>query len=256
VNISPNTLLVGKVCHLIDTVDSTQTFLKNLYANSRPIDGTVILSYNQTSGYGQRKSTWQGQSGMNIALSCLFLPAFLSAKDHFFLTMAVALAVKSTLRNLTGKAIYIKWPNDIIVDDLKIAGILIETNLQQSSINTVFAGIGLNVKQKDFGVLKNKATSMELATNNSYDLDQVARVLMEWLDKYYLQLKSGKYDDLLGEYNNSLYLRDQHVNLQDSKGLTRSVLFKGVERDGKVSVMIGEKSESFIHGVVRILYSG
>lgn len=253
-SIYPNTLFVGKVLRLLPQVNSTQTFLMNLYANSSPIEGSVILSYNQQNGYGQRNSTWESMEGQNIALSCLFLPAFLSAQNHFYLSMAVALAVKTTVRNLTGKSTFIKWPNDIIVNHSKIAGILIESQLRQNNIQKAYCGIGLNVKQISFGSLQWKATSLELCTNHHFELDNVAQILMEWLEKYYLLLKAGKFDKIVQEYNEALYKRTQRISLQHANGEIIESILKGVSPEGKVQILHNNREEEFIHGVVRILY--
>jgi BirA family biotin operon repressor/biotin-[acetyl-CoA-carboxylase] ligase len=254
VSIYPNTLFVGKVLRILPQVDSTQTFLMNLYANSSPIEGSVILSYNQENGYGQRNSSWESMEGQNIALSCLFLPAFLAAQKHFYLSMAVALAVKTTVRNLTGKSTSIKWPNDIMVNHSKIAGILIETQLRQNNIQRAYSGIGLNVNQTSFGLLQWKATSLELCTKHHFDLDNVSQILMEWLEKYYLLLKAGKYDLILNEYNNALYKRNQRISLQHINGDISESILKGVSPDGKVQILHNNVEEEYIHGMVRILY--
>ena len=121
----PNTLFVGKVCVKLDSVASTQTYLKNLYAKSKPIEGTAILSYNQTAGYGQRNNSWETQNGLNIALSLVLLPAFLNPDKQYYLSMAVALAVKKAVEELSQQKVKLKWPNDIMVGDRKISGILI-----------------------------------------------------------------------------------------------------------------------------------
>ena len=65
-NIFPNTLFVGKVCTYLNSVDSTQTYLKDMYANTAPTEGTVIMTYDQLSGYGQRESRWVGDKGKRL----------------------------------------------------------------------------------------------------------------------------------------------------------------------------------------------
>ena len=251
----PNTLFVGKVCVKLDSVASTQTYLKNLYAKSKPIEGTAILSYNQTAGYGQRNNSWETQNGLNVALSLVLLPAFLNPDKQYYLSMAVALAVKKAVEELSQQKVKLKWPNDIMVGHRKISGILIESNVYNSRVEKSYVGIGLNVNQVDFGLLKNNATSLSNISGREYDLDQVSILLMEWVERYYLQIKAGRLTQIFEEYHEALYKRNEFITLQHSDGKTSIALLKGVEENGKLQVE-HENSEvrSYLHGEVQINY--
>lgn len=251
----PNTLFVGKVCEHLPTVASTQTYLRNLYTKSRPAEGTAILSYNQTGGYGQRNASWQARPEAGVAISLIFYPAFLTGSNQFLLSMAMALAVKTAVRNLTGKACLIKWPNDIMVDGKKVSGILIETHISEQNIEYAIVGIGLNVKQQDFGDLDGLAASLEQLTGNSYDMDRVSCTLMEWVEKYYLSLRGRRYDEIVRSYNESLYRKDQWVELYDRDNEVFPAMIRSVDDHGRLIVTIEDGTDAkFVHGSIRIKY--
>ena len=250
----PNTLFVGKVCVKLDSVASTQTYLKNLYAKSKPIEGTAILSYNQTAGYGQRNNSWETQNGLNIALSLVLLPAFLNPDKQYYLSMAVALAVKKAVEELSQQKVKLKWPNDIMVGDRKISGILIESNLFNSRVEKSYVGIGLNVNQIDFGSLKSTATSLSNISGKEYDLDHVCIMIMEWVERYYLQIKAGRLKELFEEYDEALYKKNEYITLLHSDDMTSKVLLKGVEENGKILVMHENGDlRAYLHGEVQIM---
>ena len=251
----PNTLFVGKVCICLDTIPSTQTYLKTLYAKSKPIEGTAILSYDQTNGYGQRNAAWMGEKGSNVALSIILYPNFLSYINAFYLSLAVAISVKKAVEQISGKSAYIKWPNDLMLDDRKVGGILIETSFQNSGIEKAYCGIGLNVNQTQFGDLKAKATSLLLSTGITYDLDEVSIKMMEWIEKYYLQLKAGKHKEILEEYNQSLHQKDEIVYLKRMDNNYFNAKLLRVNEEGRLELqMENNTQETFLHGEIQITY--
>lgn len=252
----PNTLFVGKVCIFLDTVPSTQTYLKTLYAKSKPIEGTAILSYDQTNGYGQRNAPWIGEKGSNIALSLILYPNFLSYNKAFFLSMAIALSVKKAVDQCLHLTTHVKWPNDLMLNERKVAGILIETSLNNSAIEKAFCGIGINVNQQEFGELNHIATSMKIATGLNFELDEVSKVLMEWIEKYYFQLKAGRYTEVLQEYNDVLHRKGELIDLRkQNEGIFKAKLL-GVTEEGKLELQLADGTIStFLHGEVQINYS-
>ncbi len=253
-NISPNTLFVGKVCTHLNSVDSTQTYLKNMYANIAPTEGTVIMTYDQLAGYGQRESAWVGDSGRSVALSTILYPVFLSPVQQFYLSMAVALAVRQAVSFFSEKPAYIKWPNDIIVSGKKISGILIETILRMNKVKCAFIGVGLNVLTRSFGNIDYKAISLNDVSDKAFDLDEVAKSLMENIERYYLKVKSGKYETILNEYNGYLFRRGEVIALEDSHGEGFTAKLIGVDKLGMIRLEVDNETKEYVYGAVRIRY--
>ncbi|MFT7154174.1 MAG: BirA family biotin operon repressor/biotin-[acetyl-CoA-carboxylase] ligase, partial [Alteromonas macleodii] len=126
---TPN-LFIGSVCIRLERVDSSNNYARELIRDKMPIEGTVIVANEQTSGRGQRANTWFSEPKSNLTCSYILRPVFLAAKNQFVLSAAVALAVFETVYQfIPNNTLRIKWPNDILVGDKKIAGILIENTL-------------------------------------------------------------------------------------------------------------------------------
>jgi BirA family biotin operon repressor/biotin-[acetyl-CoA-carboxylase] ligase len=112
------------------------------------LEGTVVITDNQYSGRGQRGNLWISEPGKNLTFSVLLKPN-VRPDQQFVLTQVVALAVADYITTKTN-AVKIKWPNDILVSDKKICGILIESSLSGAVVQFVIAGAGLNINQTVF----------------------------------------------------------------------------------------------------------
>ena len=109
-----------------------------------------------------------------------------------------------------GTKVKVKWPNDIYVGDRKICGILIENSIRGNLIENTVVGIGFNVNQVEFEV--DKATSLAELTLEDYDLMNVLESIIRSVEKYYLKLRSGKFDEIRKEYLSNLYwLNETHL---------------------------------------------
>ena len=132
---------------LVRETASTNTYLsgvKNVLPN-----GSVVYTTNQTAGRGQRGNSWESEPGKNITFSLLLKGLTLPAKEQFYISEAVSLAIVKVLSRYA-EGFSIKWPNDIYYYDSKICGILIENTLLGSTISHSVAGVGLNVNQEKF----------------------------------------------------------------------------------------------------------
>lgn len=134
--------------HTLPSVQSTNTWAKEHAATLS--HGEVVLTHCQTSGRGQRGNSWEAEPGKNLTFSLFLIPAALPPARQFEISEAVALGVAETVERHIGRTVRVKWPNDIYVDDRKIAGILIEHSLSGNRIAHTVAGVGLNVNQTRF----------------------------------------------------------------------------------------------------------
>ena len=127
----------------LEETDSTNRYLKQLVREERPEEGSLVIADYQTEGRGQMGNSWYSGRGDNLLFSLLIYPRQLPANESFILSRVTSLALKNLLDSFTDD-IRIKWPNDIYWKDKKIAGILIENDIQGKEIdNTV---IGQNVR--------------------------------------------------------------------------------------------------------------
>ncbi len=137
-----DTRFIGKGEKLLylPVVDSTNTFAKQL-AYERPDEGLVVLTDSQTAGKGRQGRRWVDISGCNVLSSTLLRPIF----PPHFLVMIASLAVVDAIFETCAVSASIKWPNDVLVGERKVAGILIETSHDRSGHLLAILGIGVNV---------------------------------------------------------------------------------------------------------------
>jgi BirA family biotin operon repressor/biotin-[acetyl-CoA-carboxylase] ligase len=212
---------------------STNDEASRLIQNSNVLEGTVVITENQTSGRGQRGNTWFSEPGKNLTFSILIKPSFLTVKNQFSLNVAFSLGLFDYLTKALGAGVKVKWPNDIYVNGKKICGILIENHIQAQHIQHSIVGIGLNVNQRQH--LVPTATSMNLENWKDYNLEEVLPKLLESLEKRFLQLRSQDFKKLNDDYLASLYWRgEQH--LFKSKDNTFEGTILGIDETGKLEV--------------------
>jgi BirA family biotin operon repressor/biotin-[acetyl-CoA-carboxylase] ligase len=233
-------LFVGHSLVKLHEVDSTNTYLKDLLSNSKPlIEGTVIMADYQTSGRGQKDNVWESEKGANLTFSVLFRPSFLDVNQQFQLNKAISLGVSDVLIEILGESSKIKWPNDIYFQDKKIGGILIENTIKGNFLKESIVGIGLNVNQKEFGLNNNRATSLSKILHQDYHLDKLLSQLCNRIESRYLQLKAGKNLLLNIDYLDRLFrLNELHryeIDNQNFKGI-----IKGVTPTGRLTIQLSD----------------
>lgn len=200
-----NNLFIGQHRIHLSEVDSTNNYARTLLRDKMPIEGTVVTTDKQTNGRGQRTNSWVTEPNMNLTCSYILRPAFLAAKDQFLLSASVALAVFDLISaEIDEGPVKIKWPNDILVGEKKIAGILIENSLRGRNLDNSIVGIGLNVNQVDFEQGLN-ATSLLSESSNEMKVDNVLRTLNKHLEARYLKLRNGNHTSILSELNRNLF---------------------------------------------------
>lgn len=225
------TLFTGKIQHFEDEIGSTNDWAAQALKSSKVIEGTVFRAGNQTSGKGQRGRVWISEQNVNILSSFVFYPNFLKSNNQFVLVQLVSLAIKDLLSSYVMDEVRIKWPNDIYVNDLKIAGVLIESTMKGSYLASSILGIGLNVNQRLFEDAPN-ATSLILETGRGFNLDMLMSELSFYLEKRYLQVKNNL-KSLDTEYGESLYKKEEICDF--NLGVEQhQLVVKGVDDSGQI----------------------
>jgi len=217
-------------------VDSTNTFLKNLVSNSKPLpEGTVIMAESQYAGRGQQQNGWHSQAGKNLTFSLLLNPSFLPVTQQFDLTRVISLGVFNALEALLGDRLKIKWPNDIYYGDKKLGGILIENLLQGSLIKQAVIGIGINVNQLEFPDWVPNPISINQILQQDYDLQLLLSQICRHIEAWYLKLRAGKTELIREAYLNSMYWLNE-THLFRSNGDVFSGKIKNIENNGLLVV--------------------
>lgn len=238
----------------LDEIDSTNSYAARLLHDEVPEEGTVIIANYQNAGKGQRGSRWESDFHKNLLASYILYPTFLDLKDHFLLNQAIALALHDFLQNLTTAKIAVKWPNDIMVQDSKIGGVLIENAVRNARIVHSIIGIGLNVNQEKFSNFQPPAISLLMLEHKTFDIPEVLKHLNVSLDKWYTQLQLGNHSRIRSEYLKVLY-RNQQAAFYERNGERFEGVITGVKDDGRLEISaVDGKVFLFNNKEVKFLY--
>ncbi len=236
-----NSLFIGKKLQYLPHCHSTNKVAAELLTKSNPPEGMVVLTENQTAGKGQRGNHWESEPGKNLTFSIILYPNLLLIKDQFYLNMIISLGVADALKTELGIDVKVKWPNDILVNDKKISGILIENALRSTAIEHAIVGIGLNVNQTMFPV--EKATSMAELTLMNYDLNNVFNQVIQSIEKYYLLIRSGDLKRIKQAYLSNLYWINE-VHLFESDGVFSGQIVD-IDDGGKLVVESNQQRDAY-----------
>lgn len=213
--------VLGQRLIFFEETDSTNTALKKMANNAAP-EGTLALADIQTAGRGRRGKEWISLPNMGIWMSVLLRP-MLHPSQIQTITLAASIAVVRALDQFGVKGLGIKWPNDILINNKKVCGILTELSAEEDRIEWVILGIGLNVnhKEKDFpDDLKSIATSLRLYCENfkGFTRSQIASsIINELEDVYYTFMKKGS-SWVVEEWKKRNITLGNRVNLITSAG--------------------------------------
>jgi BirA family biotin operon repressor/biotin-[acetyl-CoA-carboxylase] ligase len=164
---------------VLSEVDSTQDAARDLALRGEPA-GLAVMALNQTLGRGSAGRQWISPPGKNLALSLLLRPR-ISAQDAPLLGMLTSIAAAETVEEHGVACAKLKWPNDVIVDGLKIAGVIAEARLNGRDLKFVIVGVGLNVNAAadDFPrELRGTATSLLMAAGKQADIKDIAQTFL------------------------------------------------------------------------------
>jgi len=220
----------------LNATESTNDYLRLLYSKNNLQNRTVVVAKHQTKGRGQMGATWNSKGSNNLTFSIFIKGLDLSVEHKFYLSIATSLALLQSLKPLNLRQLHVKWPNDILADNKKIGGILIENILKGQNIAASIIGIGLNVNQQKFKYLP-KAISLKNITGVTYDLDFVLSDILKQLDKYLGFITDNKFTALKTEYESSLFRRKKPSTFKNEKGEIFTAYIQGVSNDGKLQLL-------------------
>ena len=222
--------------------------------------GTVVIADRQTCGKGRRGRSWHTPGNTSIAMSFLLKPQ-LEAEYASMLTLVQAMAVAEAVEEVTALKSQIKWPNDILINEKKVCGILTEMNLSGSEIASIIIGTGINVNQESFPEeIREIATSLKNESGKAQCREKLIGVLCEKFEQYYEQFLTTKdLSCIMEEYNTRLISAGRDVRVLDPKGeytgeaigINARGELQVRQDDGKIiNVYAGEVSVRGIYGYV------
>lgn len=238
----------------LDATPSTNDFLKALLSKQFVENFTVVTTDNQTSGRGQMGAVWEVESGKNLTFSVLVKDVLPDINTIFHLNVLVAVCLTEVLEQLKIPNLAIKWPNDILADNKKIAGILIENSLKSNGEIVSVVGIGLNVNQKNFDDLP-KAGSLSGILNKEFDKDEILISIVENLKRNVALLQNKNYDLFWDKYNRKLFKKGFPMPFEDKDGFRFMGIIHGVTSNGKLEILMEDDSvKTFEIKEIQMLY--
>ncbi len=205
---------IGSTIEHFQEIDSTNIYLKD---NGYDLDdGHIVYADYQSLGRGRLARKWENERGQNVSMSVLVKPDVV-IHEVPKITQVAAAAIWQTLSNYNVKA-QIKWPNDIIVNDKKICGILVESKLNGMKADYVVVGMGLNVNTEVYPEsIKDKAISLYQVTNEKYLIENVISNIIDSFELIYNQFINGNNSYLnICRENSYLLGREVTVNIDNS----------------------------------------
>jgi BirA family biotin operon repressor/biotin-[acetyl-CoA-carboxylase] ligase len=191
----------GSRLHVFDAIDSTNRFAKMLAAEGEP-EGTLVYAEAQTEGRGRWGQTWESAHGKGLWFSIILRPA-VEIEKATLMTVFAATSIAVGIEKILGIEISIKWPNDLIVQNKKVGGILLEMSHRRNQLSFIVMGAGLNVchTKEDFSPnLREFAASLEMIAGLKIDRMSLFTDILFRLEQDYQRAQKEGFDFILNEW--------------------------------------------------------
>lgn len=206
-----------------------------------------IYTFRQLNGRGQYGNQWTAEEGKNLACSFAILAEKFSHGS--LINFYTAVLLQEFLANLSAKNVWIKWPNDLILSEKKIAGILIE----QKKINSksfYIIGIGINVLQQNFEFPQ--AGSLLTQTNQRFELHQLASELFDHLESGFRNIPD--FNQILKSYNDHLF-RKNVISVFEINGTIQNGIIRETDQEGFLTIELEKNGlQKFFNKEIQLLY--
>lgn len=231
------TEFIGRKLFIYDETDTTNERAK---ANNTAPEGSVFIAEVQTHGKGSRGRGWVSPRGTGIWHTILLKPD-ISPLEVSQITLVAGLAVCKAI----GLDAKIKWPNDIVIGDRKVCGILTEMSAEMDMVNYVVCGIGINVNTESFDKeIEHRATSMYIESGIKYHRDEIISRLLNEFEHYYKKFLGGGLGAILDEYKKHCVTIGRDVSVIFKK---ETVTGKAVDVDENGALVVDTAS-----GIIRV----
>ena len=221
----------------LDAIDSTNAYLKRLNAIEPLEDYTVVMAKHQSDGRGQMGTKWESQASKNLMVSVFKDVSFVDLEHHFYISIVISLSIIDALQSFNIKKLKVKWPNDILSESNKVAGILIENVIKNNQLQASIIGFGLNVNQTEFKNLPN-ASSLRNTSGQLFNLDEVLHKILTNLERYFLLLKQEHFELLMRTYESHLFRKNKPSTFKDAKGHLFLGFIEAVSNSGSLQIRL------------------
>ena len=240
---------LGEPLYFYPEVGSTNDVAIAL-ANKGAPHGALVIAEGQTAGRGQRGRKWRTIPGGGLAMSIILKPVSFTGEDWMKYHALGALAVVEALE-IYGLEAQIKWPNDVLLNRKKVAGVLVEVSWEGERVEFIVLGIGINVCQDplwDHQSFELPAISVEEVTEESIDWHELLKRILSRVSIWYLKIHHIQF---IEAWEKKLAYRGEKVtvSMQDEKWLGSVV---GLNETGALKILTNEGSVVLHHGDVKV----
>ena len=214
----------------LNAIPSTNNFLKERYEKGDCVDGELVWAKEQTKGRGQRERKWISSAENSLTFSVYRSYTNFDSRNTFMVSAAVAIGIINALKVIGIPDLKIKWPNDILSCNKKVAGILIENIFKKSQLKASIIGVGLNVNQLSFVDLP-YAGSLASVTGKEWILEEIFNSLKEALESTLFSINTISKEHWIEEYSNLLWKKDE-VALFERNGTSFKAISRGLSPEG------------------------
>lgn len=242
------TQVLGRTIVYREKIGSTNELAKEIARTGSP-KGTLVVAEEQTEGKGRMGRFWHSPGGRGLWFSLILRPA-ISPADASKITLVTAVGVAKAIRELTGIKAGIKWPNDILIDGRKTAGILTEINAELDRINYLIVGIGINVSLRAEGVpeLAQIATSLEEHSGSPVSRIRLLSMILENLDSLYQRFETGDFLTILEDWKKMSVTLNHMVKVTSLRDTDEGIAVD-IDVDGALLIRKND-------GTIKRVYSG
>jgi BirA family transcriptional regulator, biotin operon repressor / biotin---[acetyl-CoA-carboxylase] ligase len=244
---------IGWRIHYFDELDSTQQVARELLS-AGAAEGTVVIAERQTAGRGRMGRAWHSPSGVNLYCTIILRPAMQLA-EVARLSLVAGVAAADALAAVAPNIVSLKWPNDIWLRGRKAGGIIAEavTDERQTLLGVLLGiGINLNLAAGDIPPeLRDKATSVLIATGRRADRIAVAAALFSALGSRYMETLAGGFDAVRADWERCSALTGKRVTVVDGERRQSGVV-RGIDADGALLLDIGGPTARIVAGDVSV----
>jgi BirA family biotin operon repressor/biotin-[acetyl-CoA-carboxylase] ligase len=249
-NIEVETEIIGSNFFYFDEIESTNSYA--MEEEEELPNGTVILAEKQNNGRGRHNRKWYSLPEQNLTFSIVLKDKFVKTYPPL-IGFVASLCIAQTIENLYQLKVNLKWPNDVLINNKKIAGILLESKFEANKIKKIVVGIGLNVNQKVFQgtyIIPPTSIILELKAKDFINREKtLAEFLNLFEEKLLLMLKNP--DDILNDWKLRCNLIGEKITLENDD-IELVGIFEDIDKDGSLILRTKDKIEKISYGELSI----